>query len=140
MRSTAVCSMIKILKILVEKPKLTDLIHSAIQYCFNIFYQRSKFLFGNAHKILHFQICSTPNFYVGTSFVLVIWKTLGEVSEKVSNNRTSLWVSKVDWMNFKLGNLFYNVCKIFDCFGNFEPAKSLEGSLKVHGAPKETIF
>ena len=54
---TAVCSTIEKLPILEEKPKLTDLIHSAIQYCFNIFYQHSNFLFRNAHKILQLQIC-----------------------------------------------------------------------------------
>ena len=82
MRCTAVFSMIKMLKILVEEPKLTDLIHSAIQYCFNIFYQRSKFLFGNAHKILHFQICSTPKFYMRTILFWSFGKLYGKSLKK----------------------------------------------------------
>ena len=85
LRFTNLHSMIDLQPILVftvqhktQRKECKDFLHSAIQYCFNVIYQRSKFLFQDAHKILHFLICFGQTLY----FVLVIWKTLEEVSEK----------------------------------------------------------
>ena len=111
-----------------QRKECKDFLHSAIQYCFNVIYQRSKFLFQDAHKILHFLICFGQTLY----FVLVIWKTLEEVSEKC---RTIEQVCRFPRLTEWTSNLAICSTMYARSFNVLSIAKSHESSLQVPGAP-----